>query len=160
MNRQMTDVEYIERFSEALEKGYIYVNYQAQINHDTGRMLGAEALMRWNDPEFGQQSPANFIPVMEKNGLIYRADIKVFEDVCRLQKRCRDEGQQMMPISVNMSRYDIYNNNYIDTIESIRKKYDIPVKFLRIEITESSAIGGMELVSSVISRLHSLGYLV
>ncbi len=160
MSRAMTVGELISRFDDALANGHIYVNYQAQINHTTGRMLGAEALMRWNDPEFGPQSPADFIPVLEKNGLIYRADLYVFECVCKFHKRCMDEGVQLMPISVNMSRFDIYNNNYIDSIEDIRKKYDIPVKYLRIEVTESSAIGGMELMSSVLSRLHSLGYLV
>ena len=160
MNRAMTDAELISRFDEAIEKDYIYVNYQAQINHNTGRMLGAEALMRWNDPEFGPQSPADFIPVLEKNGLIYKADLHVFEHVCKFHKRCMEEGIQLLPISVNMSRFDIYNTNYIDSIENIRKQYDIPVKYLRIEVTESSAIGGMELMASVLSRLHSLGYLV
>ena len=160
MDRKMTDAELVSRFDQALSDGHIFVNYQAQINHTTGRMLGAEALMRWNDPEFGPQSPSDFIPAMERNGLIYNADVYLFEMVCRFQRRCLDQGFSLMPISVNMSRYDIYNNNYIDTIEAIRKKYDIPVKYLRIEVTESSAIGGMELVSSVISRLHSLGYLV
>ena len=156
----MNDAELISRFDEAIEKDYIYVNYQAQINHTTGRMLGAEALMRWKDPEFGPQSPADFIPVLEKNGLIYKADLHVFEHVCKFHKRCMEEGIHLMPISVNMSRFDIYNTNYIDSIENIRKQYEIPVKYLRIEVTESSAIGGMELMSSVLSRLHSLGYLV
>ena len=109
----MTVAEYINRFDEAIAKNHIYVKYQAQINHTTGRMLGAEALMRWDDPEFGPQSPAEFIPVLEKNGLIYKADLHVFEEVCRFQKRCLDEGIKLMPISVNMSRYDIYNTNYI-----------------------------------------------
>ena len=160
MNRTMTDAELIQKFDEAIEKDQIYVNYQAQINHTTGRMLGAEALMRWKDPEFGPQSPADFIPILEKNGLIYKADLHVFEHVCKFQKRCMDEGISLMPVSVNMSRFDIYNTNYIDSIENIRKQYGIPVKYLRIEVTESSAIGGMELMSSVLSRLHSLGYLV
>ena len=59
-----------------------------------------------------------------------------------------------------MSRYDIYNNDYVDSIEEIRKKYDVPVKYLRIEITESSAIGGMALISKVLDQLHNYGYMV
>lgn len=59
-----------------------------------------------------------------------------------------------------MSRYDIYHDDYVDKIEHLRASYDIPVKLLHIEITESSAIGGMELVSDVLSRLHSYGYTV
>jgi EAL domain-containing protein (putative c-di-GMP-specific phosphodiesterase class I) len=59
-----------------------------------------------------------------------------------------------------MSRYDIYNNNYVDEIEKIRAKYDVPVKYLRVEITESSAVGGIELILSVVDKLHELGYIV
>ena len=59
-----------------------------------------------------------------------------------------------------MSRYDIYRKNYVEEIEKLRKKYDIPVKYLHVEVTETSAIGGMELVSSVLKQLHEYGYIV
>lgn len=160
LHRPMTEEEFVTRFDEAIDKHYIYLNYQAQINHVTGRMIGAEALMRWCDPDYGMQSPVNFIPVLEAHGLVFKADTYVFEEVCRFHKRCRDKGIPLIPISVNMSRYDIYNHDYVDTIENTRKQYDIPVNFFRIEVTESSAIGGMELVTSTLGRLHSLGYLV
>ena len=158
--RIMTEAEFLSNFDDAINYDHIYVNYQAQVNHSTGRLVGAEALMRWKHPVYGMQYPSNFIPVLEKNNLIYKADLHVFELVCKFQKRCIEEDIPLIPISVNMSRYDIYNNEYVDAIEEIRKKYDVPVKYLRIEVTESSAIGGMELVSSVLGRLHSYGYLV
>ena len=158
--RIMTEAELLSNFEDAINYDHIYVNYQAQVNHSTGRLVGAEALMRWKHPVYGMQYPSNFIPVLEKNNLIYKADLHVFELVCKFQKRCIEEDIPLIPISVNMSRYDIYNNEYVDAIEEIRKKYDVPVKYLRIEVTESSAIGGMELVSSVLGRLHSYGYLV
>ncbi|MCR5718324.1 MAG: EAL domain-containing protein, partial [Oscillospiraceae bacterium] len=69
-------------------------------------------------------------------------------------------GISAVPISINMSRYDIYRHNYTAEIEAIRKRYDIPVELLHVEITESSAIGGMELVSNVLSELHKVGYVV
>ena len=159
-DRIMTEAELLSNFEDAINYDHIYVNYQAQVNHSTGRLVGAEALMRWKHPVYGMQYPSNFIPVLEKNNLIYKADLHVFELVCKFQKRCIEEDIPLIPISVNMSRYDIYNNEYVDAIEEIRKKYDVPVKYLRIEVTESSAIGGMELVSSVLGRLHSYGYLV
>ncbi len=158
--RPMTEAELLSSFEDAINYEHIFVSYQAQINHTTGRMVGAEALMRWKHPLYGMQYPTDFIPVLEKNDLIYRADLHIFEMVCRFQKKCLDERIPMIPISVNMSRYDIYNHEYVDAIEAIRRKYDVPVKFLRIEVTESSAIGGMELVSSVLKKLHSFGYLV
>ncbi|MBR1507191.1 MAG: EAL domain-containing protein [Eubacterium sp.] len=158
--RRMSEAELLSSFEDAVNYDHIFVCYQAQINHSTGRMVGAEALMRWKHPLYGLQYPSDFIPVLEKNNLIYKADLHVFDMVCRFQKRCMEEGIAIVPISVNMSRYDIYNHNYVEEIEAIRKKYDVPVKYLRIEITESSAIGGMELVSSVLSKLHEYGYLV
>ena len=160
MPRQMTEIELVERFDRALRENHLFVTYQPKMNHSTGRMIGAEALMRWNDPDFGMQYPSAFIPVLEKNDLICRADLFLFESVCKFQRLCLDNGITTIPISVNMSRYDIFENNYIEEIENIRTKYEIPVKLLHVEITESSAIGGIELVSGVLDKLHSIGYIV
>ena len=157
---RMSEPELVGCFEDAINFGHIYAVYQPQINHSTGRMVGAEALMRWKHPVYGVQYPGDFIPVLEKNNLIYRADLYIFETVCRFQRKCLDQGISIIPISVNMSRYDIYNTNYVDEIETIRKKYDIPVKYLRLEITESSAIGGLELITKVLKQLHDYGYTV
>ena len=161
MERKMTEQELLETFDEALTGGHIFVTYQPKINHSTGRMIGAEALMRWSHPEFGMQYPSDFIPVLEKHDLIYRADLAVFDSVCRFLKGCISDGVTPVPISVNMSRYDILNRNeYVDEIEGLRAKYEIPVKYIHVEVTETSAIGGMELVSGVLKRLHDYGYIV
>ena len=160
MKRPMSEIELVEGFSNALDNGHIYICIQPQINHATKRMVGAEALMRWSDPELGIQFPGDFVPVLEKHDLIYRADLCVFEQVCKFQREQLDTHANIVPVSVNLSRYDIYHRDYIDQIELIRHKYNIPVKYLRIEITESSAIGGMGLVQSVVDKLHEYGYLV
>lgn len=160
MNRAMNEQEFLGKFDEAVEKNHIFITYQPKINHSTGRMIGAEALMRWQDPEYGMQYPSDFIPVLEKNDLIYRADLAVFDKVCNFLRRCLNVNIKPVPISVNMSRYDIYRKNYVAEIEKIRKKYDIPVKYLHVEVTETSAIGGMELVSGVLKQLHEYGYVV
>ncbi len=160
MERKMTEQELVGSFFDAMRYGHIYAVYQPKMNHSTGRMIGAEALMRWRDPENGMQYPGDFIPVLEKNDLISRADLHVFEVVCRFQRKCLDMEVPCVPISINMSRYDIYRKNYTDEIETIRQRYEIPVDLLHVEITESSAIGGMELVSSVLEDLHHRGYTV
>ena len=160
MSKAMTEQELLACFEDAVSFGHIFVTYQPKINHSTGRMIGAEALMRWKHPVYGMQYPSDFIPVLEKNDLIYRADLAVFESVCAFLRRCIDEGAVPVPISVNMSRYDIYRKNYVDEIEKLRVKYDIPVKYLHVEVTETSAIGGMELVSGVLRQLHDYGYIV
>ena len=158
--KRMNEQELLACFDDAIKFGHIYVCYQPKINHSTGRMIGAEALMRWKHPAYGIQLPPDFIPVLEKNNLIFPADLFVCESVCRLIRKCLDEGIPVVPISVNMSRYDIYNNDYVERIDAIRNQYEIPVKYLHIEITESSAIGGLELISSVLSKFHELGYKV
>lgn len=160
MQKTMTEQEILSGFDDAIRENQIFACYQPQYNHSTGRMTGAEALMRWNHPEFGRQYPADFIPVLEKHGLIHRADLHVFETVCRFQRACLDAQIPVVPVSFNISRHDIFERDHISEIEKIRKKYDIPVKYLRAEITESSAIGGIELVSSVIQQLHDAGYIV
>ena len=160
MEKRMNEQELLDSFDEALLNNHIFVVYQPKINHATGRMVGAEALMRWTHPVYGMQYPSDFIPVLEKNDLIYKADLAVFEAVCRFLRKCLDNGETPVPVSVNMSRYDIYRKDYVEQIENLRKSYDIPVKYLHVEITESSAIGGMELVSDVLRQLHEYGYVV
>ena len=160
MTKQMNEKELLACFDDAVSYGHIYPLYQPKINHATGRMIGAEALMRWTHPVCGMQYPSDFIPVLEKNDLIYRADLSIFESVCKFLRSCLDNGVKPVPISVNMSRYDIYRKNYVDEIERLRSQYDIPVKYIHVEVTETSAIGGMELVSGVLKKLHEYGYVV
>ena len=160
MNKKMTEQEFLACFDDAVKFGHIFVTYQPKINHCTGRMIGAEALMRWTHPAYGMQYPSDFIPVLEKNDLIYRADLAVFESVCKFQRSVLDSGEKPVPVSVNMSRYDIYRRDYAQEIEKLRIKYDVPVKYIHIEITETSAIGGMDLITSVLKKLHEYGYVV
>ncbi len=156
----MTEQQLVASFQDAVKYNHIFVCYQPQINHSSGRVVGSEALIRWRHPVYGLQFPSDFIPVLEKYNLIIDADLHVFKTVCDFLRRSIDSGIDVVPISVNMSRYDIYNNDYVEKIEEIRKSYDIPVKYLRIEITESSAIGGNELITSILEKLHSYGYRV
>ena len=156
--KQMTEKEFVDSFDDAIHNGQICVYYQPKFNHSTRRLVGAEALMRWDHPEYGLQSPLYFIPVLEKHRLIYRADLCVFEQVCQFLKNCPESIR--MPISFNVSRYDLLEQDFIGRLEDIRKKYDVPVKYLRAEITESSAIGGIKLVVNAIEEFHKMGYLV
>ena len=160
MERRMNEAEFVDGFADALKNGDLFICLQPQINHNTKQMVGAEALLRWKHSVFGMQYPNDFIPVLERNNLILQADLFVFRKVCEFIRKCMDAHKTIVPISVNMSRYDIYNNDYVESIEEIRKEYGIPVKYLRVEITESSAIGGLELIQNVVNRLHEYGYLV
>ncbi|MBO4300457.1 MAG: EAL domain-containing protein [Desulfovibrio sp.] len=101
--RRMSECELLDSLDIALQDDHIYPCYQPQINHSTGRMVGAEALMRWKDPENGMQYPSDFIPLLERNDLLYLADVHIFKMVCIFLRKCIDQGLQLMPISVNMS---------------------------------------------------------
>ena len=158
--RKMTEREIVASFDDAINYGHIYVCYQPKINQVTGRMIGAEALMRMKHPVYGLQMPSDFIPIFEKNDLVFSADIFVCECVCKFLRKCIDSGITPVPISVNMSRYDVYNHDYVEQVESIRKEYDIPAKYIHVEITETSAIGGMELMTDVLDKLHEYGFKV
>ncbi len=160
MHKRMNKAEFIDRFDTALREGHIFAYYQPQFNHSSGRMIGAEALMRWIDPEFGLQFPSDFIPVLEEQDFLFRADVQMVDHICRFQRYCLDYNLPMIPISFNMSRNDIYKHDYVDRVEEVRSKYDIPVRYLRVELTETSAVGGMQLVTSVIDRFHEFGYIV
>lgn len=144
----------------ALAEKQFVVYYQPQYNHSTGGLVGAEALVRWKHPERGLISPGVFIPIFEKNGFITRIDLYVFEQVCSFLRSCFDKGMTVVPISANFSRYDIFQPNFVETLEEIREKYDIPVRYLRIEITESAIVGGSQRVNEIVKNLRKCGYIV
>ena len=156
----MNKNQFVNSFHNAIKNNYIYICYQPQYNHTTKRMIGAEALIRWKDPEYGEQFPSDFIPILEESNLIQEADLFVFKQVCLFIKKCIDNNVHIVPISFNISRYDILDENYIDKLEEIRKKIDTPSKYLRAEITESSAIGGMQPVLHALNKLHKYNYIV
>ncbi|MGN0606191.1 MAG: putative bifunctional diguanylate cyclase/phosphodiesterase [Oscillospiraceae bacterium] len=144
----------------ALEEKHFVVYYQPQYNHVDGSLVGAEALVRWNHPKRGLIPPGKFIPIFEKNGFITKVDIYVFETVCAFIRKSLDTGKNIIPISVNISRRDIYHPNLVETLESIRKKYNVPVDMIRIEVTESALVDGVQRISEFIDAMHEIGYIV
>lgn len=156
----MNKNELLTNAEKAFEEKQFCVYYQPQYNYMSGRIVGAEALVRWIHPEYGMQSPGDFIPVFEENGLITRLDLYVFEEICSFISRCRGTDIKTVPISFNVSRYDVISGDFIERIEEIRKKYDISVTNLRAEITESSMIGGNDHMAKIVHKFQSLGYVV
>lgn len=160
MDLQFSDKDILSSLDMALENGEIVAYFQPQYDHSTGLLVGAEALARWIHPVHGMISPGIFIPVLERFGEIYKLDLKIFEYACSMIKTARENKYPLVPVSTNITRYDLFQTDFIDALEKVRKKYDIPAKYLRLEITESAAIGGVEAVNSIISKLHSFGYIV
>jgi len=160
MNSKLTEQEILSSLDTALADGEIEAYFQPQYNHSSGLLVGGEGLARWNHPTKGMISPMEFVPVLERYGLIYKLDCKIFDDVCRLLRTAIDNKYPLVPISANVTRHDLFMPNFVLKIEEIRKKYDIPSKYLRIEITESAAIGGVDEVNKIIDKLNECGYIV
>ncbi len=159
-NDMIGEQEIIGMMANALAEKQFVVYYQPQYNHSTGMLLGAEALVRWAHPEMGLVSPGIFIPIFEKNGFITKLDLYVFEEVCIFLRKCIDNGKVAVPISTNFSRNDIFQPDFPESLEAIRKKYDIPVRLLRVEITESAVMGSSKYTNEVVRKLHDYGYVV
>ena len=154
----LLEQEIINNMGKALEEEHFKVYYQSQYNHTTGQLVGAEALVRWLHPTRGIISPGVFIPVLEKNNFIVKLDLFVFEKTCALLRRMIDEKVQPVPLSVNVSRLDILYPDMPEQMEAIRRKYDVPVEWLRVEITESAMLDGIEKLTSFIEKMHKLGF--
>lgn len=159
-NAMLTEQEITGMMEGALRNKHFVIYYQPQYNHTTGMLVGAEALVRWKHPDRGLISPGIFIPIFEKNGFITRLDMYVFEEVCIFLQKCMKEELPLVPVSTNFCRHDIFMPDFVERLEEIRTQYEIPVKYLRIEITESSIRGNSRMTNEVIARLHECGYIV
>ena len=148
----------ISGFDKALSSGYIKPYYQPHVRLLTGERCGYEALSRWIDPEHGMISPAVFIEVLEDAHLIDLLDLYIIEKVCEDLRFVMDKGLNALPVSVNLSRLDFYLCNVFVEIETIRKRYDIPAKYLHIEVTESALTDEGDFLLSEIPRFHRAGY--
>lgn len=156
----MTVQEILDYISPEIIRQEFCAYFQPQFNHSTGRLIGAEALARWNHPQYGLQKPSNFIPVLEQSDLITKLDLHIAECTCQTLKYCMEHDLPLAPISFNVSRQDIADLNFIEKLEQIRTKYKIPVRLLRIEITESCAISSDQTIKEIVDKFHDYGYIV
>ena len=125
--------------------------------HDHSAIIGAEALVRWfRDGKM--IPPGGFIPIFEKNGFILKIDRFVFEEVCKQQKIWLSRGYEMRVISVNMSRVNLQEPNFVRNLYDICTKYNVPTKYFEIEITESVAFDNLEVLTRVFNELKNYGF--
>lgn len=148
------------QMNSALAEGQFEVWLQPQFNHVTGNLSGAEALVRWRHPEEGIISPAEFISIFESNGFIYEVDKFVWEETCKLLRKWLDQGLKPIPVSVNVSRYDVFRDDFIQIITGLIKKYDLPVELLCLEITESAFSESTDQIIDVVEQLVEYGFFV
>ena len=154
----------IERqMEEAVKNDEFFVMYQPKIELSTDKIIGAEALVRWNssDPELGLLSPIKFIPIFEKNGFIEELDFIVYEKVFKFLRNQIDIGNNVVPISVNMSRNHTKNdkiNNFISRFITTFNKYHLSPDLVEVEILEQSVADEKIVLQKVIDALHNNGF--
>jgi len=150
----------INEMNTALEEDQFIVYIQPQFNYSTNKLHGGEALVRWNHPTKGIIMPGKFVPIFENNGFITHLDQYVWEEVCRLQRKWLDEGREIVPISINVSRTDICSLRLVDHFVKLVGKYELPTQYLRIEITESAYMDNPAQMIETVSRLRDAGFSV
>ena len=154
------EVYLLAAIEEGLEKGEFTFFAQPQCNIATGQIVGAEALVRWQKPNGEVLLPGGFIPVLEKNKMIDQLDRYVWEKVCQWLKDWIDQGYSPVPISINVSRIDIYAMDVPKYIFSLLEKYQIPEYLIKIEITESAYTENNNRISHAVNTLRNRGLVV
>ncbi len=143
----------------AIENEELQMFLQPQMSSD-GKMLGAEALVRWFHPKKGQIMPGQFIPVFEKNGMISEVDKYMWETACKQLRKWKDEGREDLYISVNISPKDFYFLNIYEIFTDLVEEYEIDTKNLKLEITETAIVMDFQRQLELINKLRERGFIV
>jgi diguanylate cyclase (GGDEF)-like protein len=143
--------------TKALENNEFELYYQPKLGIKSGKMIGAEALIRWNSPEYGLVSPAKFIPIAEETGLILPIGEWVLSNVCKEIKSWKDKGNTIIPISINLSSIQIQKQDFINNVLKIIETTGIEAQWLEFEITESTIIQDIELAIDTIDKIKDIG---
>ena len=157
-----TDEEYhvITKFFQALSQHEVVFYLQPQCRASSGKIVGAEALARWIKPDGTVIPPDEFIPILEKRGLISDLDMYIWEEVCRWQRGWIDSGHTPLPVSINVSVADILHTDLPKYFENLTDRYSLERKLIKIEITESSYISNTTLVRDTVHSLREKGFTV
>ncbi|MDE5775763.1 MAG: EAL domain-containing protein [Treponemataceae bacterium] len=138
-----------------------YVVYQPKINLSDGKIIGAEALVRWKSAELGNVTPDNFIPLFERNGYINRLDFYVYQKVFEfMETQITERKKELVPISVNMSRFHLNDERFVSKFSNLFREYNIPSQMIEVEILERSLGVADDRAREVAEQLHEMGFRV
>lgn len=148
----------LNKLVSSIENREYEVYLQPKMDMVSQKLVGAEALIRYNDPERGVVAPNQFIPMLERNHFIRYVDLFVFEEVCRLLEKWVGMDVEMPVISLNFSRLTLLERDILPIIETIASKYRMSKKYLEIEITESFADTSKSTLYQVAKELYAAGF--
>ena len=157
-----TEEEYflLSEFQNGLKKKELFFCLQPRCRISTGRIVGAEALARWKTADGKVLLPAVFVPILEKYGFVVDLDQYIWEEVCIWLRSWMDAGNEPLPISINVSRVDIFTLDVPAHFEGLIEKYRLPKSALKIEITESTYVDDSSLVGEAVQKLREQGFTV
>ncbi len=163
--RAPSNDEIVPRFSlddinQAFDNNEFCFYLQPKCNAETGAIVGAEALVRWNHPEYGLVSPGEFIPLLERESMVTRFDLFIWRSVCEMLSRWDGEGCNLVPVSVNVSMTDIEAIDVARVLGDLLDRFSIDARLLQVEITESAIAHNMDVVEETIRDLHARGIAV
>lgn len=141
----------------ALEQNEFRVMYQPQINNATGAIMGAEALLRWQHPQFGIVSPSEFIPIAEETGLIVPIGLQVLETACAQNRAWQKAGLPPVRVAVNLSPRQFCEPDLSEQVGRILRETGLNSQHLELEITESLAMSDTARTAQILERIHALG---
>lgn len=152
------DASVLKKVLQDIEEHRYVMYLQPKLRIESREVSGAEALVRYMDPETGLVPPDRFVPRMEQSGLIRYIDLFIFEEVCRLLADWKSRGLPLMVISLNFSRATLIQKDLLEMMERIVKRYKIPRGLLEIEITERLGVVELESMAMITDRMVELGY--
>lgn len=141
----------------AIERNQLLLHYQPQVSVDDGRIIGAEALVRWQHPELGMVSPIEFIAAAENTGQIAKLGEWVLRTAIRQMKTWLDAGLPVPVIAVNISAIQFRDSRFPDLVTSILSEANLPHRYLELELTEAAAMDNPEAAVKMMDQLDSLG---
>lgn len=145
---------------KSLKDENFIIYYQPKYSLKDNGITGAEALIRWNHPVFGMMNPGEFIPLFEKNGHIPKLDIYVWEHVLMNMNKWRKNGIEILPVSVNVSRADMFHFDVVKVLKELTCKYKIEPEYLHLEITESAYTESSLMIVEAVDKLREAGFVV
>ena len=143
--------------TQAIAEDQLTMMFQPVVDLSVGRMIGAEALLRWNHPTLGSISPARFIPVVEAIGLSERYGLWVLNAACREARRCRDEGIDNLKLAVNLSARQLLDPTLCEKVQRTLDRHGLPANALELELTETAAMADADRTGSLFRQLRAMG---
>lgn len=158
--KQLYAEQLIEAFPAAVREKQFKVYYQPKfdVRPDTPVLISAEALVRWIHPDLGMISPGDFIPLFEDNGLIQQLDNYVWEEAARQIREWKDRLKYAIPVSVNVSRIDMYDPKIVETLEEITERHGLSGRDMLLEVTESAYTQDSAQIIETAQRLRERGF--